>query len=374
MTSEPTSENGLTVRQATHFYGTFCALQGASLKVAPGQVHCLLGPSGSGKSTLLRLVAGLETLQQGSIHIGGVEVAGVGRSTPPERRSIGFVFQDYALFPHLDVLRNVLFGMDGGTSNRRTSNRGTSSQRRRDAHGLLQQVGMEDFANAMPHTLSGGQQQRVALARALARQPAIMLLDEPFSGLDTRLRHAVRQRTLTVLQAAGVATLMVTHDPGEALAASDLISVIRNGRIVQCGVPTEVYGRSADRHIAEVFGPVNCLPATVAAGCVATPFGPLPADGLADGQAADVLLRPESLVLTASAPGMIRNPGAPSVEGQANGSIRGLVHEGGVVHLDVLLDDGTALLVHDLARHAWRVGTAVHVTLAAGTAMVRATV
>lgn len=344
----PRPGTGLVVDDVTHFYGDFCAVRDADLRIAPGQVHCLLGPSGSGKSTLLRLVAGLETLQQGRIAIDGAEVAVPGRSTPPERRSVGFVFQDYALFPHLNVLRNVLFGMPKG------------SGRQERARHLLQQVGMDDFSSVMPHTLSGGQQQRVALARALARDPGIMLLDEPFSGLDTRLRETVRDTTLEVLRSAGVATLMVTHDPSEALLTGDVISVIRQGRIVQSGTPDEVYLHSVSRDVAETFGPVNVLTSQVqtdgdSATALATPWGSWDAgDVLADTEV-EILVRPESLELF------------PAGTGSGNTAARGRLvtvsKDGGLAHLTVELDDGTSLRVHDLARRGWQVGQEVEVDI-----------
>lgn len=337
---------GLAVDDVTHFYGDFCAVRDADLRIAPGQVHCLLGPSGSGKSTLLRLVAGLETLQQGRIAIDGAEVAVPGRSTPPERRSVGFVFQDYALFPHLNVLRNVLFGMPKG------------SGRQERARHLLQQVGMDDFSGVMPHTLSGGQQQRVALARALARDPGIMLLDEPFSGLDTRLRQTVRDTTLDVLRSAGVATLMVTHDPSEALLTGDVISVIRQGRIVQSGTPDEVYLHSVSRDVAETFGPVNVLAARIQTHgeqppTIVTPWGSWDAGNLAAETEVEILVRPESLELLPT--------GTAEERTTARGRLVSVSKDGGLAHLTVELDDGTLLRVHDLARRGWQVGQEVEV-------------
>jgi iron(III) transport system ATP-binding protein len=197
-----------------------------SLAVEPGRVHCLLGESGSGKTTLLRLVAGFETPDVGTIEIGGKNIADVS----PERRPVGFVFQDAALFPHLSALRNVAFGMTGGTR------RG----RREAAAALLDRVGMGGFEQKMPHTLSGGQQQRVALARAMARGPRVMLLDEPFSGLDLEMRDRVREDALTLLRESGVATILVTHDPREALVAADAVSVMRSGRLLVTGKPGEI--------------------------------------------------------------------------------------------------------------------------------------
>ena len=204
------------------------------LELMPGRVHCLLGDSGSGKTTLLRLIAGFERPSGGAVSIDGVDVAGP-TFVPPERRPVGFVFQDYALFPHLSVRRNVCFGMDGP----RRERAGKCDQ-------LLARVGMSGYAKVMPHALSGGQQQRVALARALARDPKVMLLDEPFSGLDQTLRDRVRGDTLDVLRSAGVAVLMVTHDPREAMVCADKVSVMRSGRVVASGGPTDVCVRCHD--------------------------------------------------------------------------------------------------------------------------------
>lgn len=350
-------ESGLVVSRVTHFYGDFCAVREADLRIEPGHVHCLLGPSGSGKSTLLRLVAGLETLQQGRITIDGVDVAGAGRNVPPEDRAIGFVFQDYALFPHLNVLRNVRFGMTGRT--------GATADG--DARAWLDRVGMGGYARAMPHTLSGGQQQRVALARALARGPSLMLLDEPFSGLDTRLRQDIRNTTLDILRGEGVATLMVTHDPNEALLTGDRVSVIRHGRIVQSGPPAEVYTHSKGVDVAETFGPVNRLPGRLADGAVETPFGPLDAStveaSVLDGQV-EILIRPESLVLHAEAATTQR----PS--GGVQGRIRAVAREGSLVHLTVQLGNDIIVQVHDLARHAWQLDQTVWVSLSDRSAMI----
>lgn len=344
------SAAGLLIADLSHSYGAFVAAAHVDLAVRPGEVHCLLGPSGSGKSTLLRLVAGLETLQSGRILIAGREVAGPRTHVPPEDRPIGFVFQDYALFPHLDVRRNVTFGM-GKTG---------AAQQRAAADALLERVDMAAYASAMPHTLSGGQQQRVALARALARRPVVMLLDEPFSGLDAQLREDVRRTTLEVLRSAGVATLMVTHDPRESLVAGDVVSVIREGRIAQTGSPSEVYERSVNREVAEVFGVVNRLRGEVREGRVATPFGALDAPGLEPGCQVEILIRPESLRLSS-------RPSAGTVAA----SVARLVPEGGTVQLTLVTDHGLEIETRDLARRGWSVGDRVFVGLVEGTAMIR---
>ena len=215
--ADPTraQQGGLRIERLSFGYaGGRPVIRDLNLEVRAGQVHCVLGPSGCGKTTLLRLVAGLERLDRGAIAIGGRTVADERLHTPPERRSVGMVFQDHALFPNLSVRKNVLFGM----------RRHRRSTRRAAAEQLLEQVGMAPFADRMPHTLSGGQQQRVALARALASDPSVMLLDEPFSNLDAELRADLRRGLLAVLRRANVATLMVTHDPAEADAVADQVT------------------------------------------------------------------------------------------------------------------------------------------------------
>jgi len=343
------SDPALIVEKVSHAYGATSVLHRVDLEVRRGEVHCLLGPSGSGKSTLLRLVAGLESLREGRIEIAGAEVAGPKHHAPPERRPIGFVFQDYALFPHLDVRQNVLFGMPPGPA----------KKRRAAADALLARVDMATHAAAMPHTLSGGQQQRVALARALAREPRVMLLDEPFSGLDARLRADVRRTTLEVLRAEGVATLMVTHDPRESLVAGDRVSVIRAGQILQTGSPAEVYERSASREVAETFGPVNSLKGVVHERGVLVPWGRLATPDFAEGARVEILVRPESFVV---------EPVVGAAAGAA--TIAAAFPEGGLVRLSLRFSDGSELLARDLARRPWREGEAVTVTLAESAAMV----
>ena len=282
----------LELTALSHRFGDVCAVDGVSLSVFRGEVVCLLGPSGCGKTTVLRIAAGLEALQGGRVCIDGRIVAGDGATVPPEERGIGLVFQDYALFPHLTVGENVAFGL------RRID--GTERQAR--VTTALGGVGLEGFGSRYPHMLSGGQQQRVALARALAAEPSVVLLDEPFSGLDARLRDKVRDQTLHALKGSGAATLMVTHDAEEAMFMGDRIAVMREGRILQTGTPDELYCRPASAYVAELFGEVNRLNAVVRDGQVETPFGPLPAFGLDDDVAAEILIRPEALRLS-QAPG-----------------------------------------------------------------------
>jgi iron(III) transport system ATP-binding protein len=200
------------------------------------------------------------------------------------------VFQDYALFPHLTVLENVAFGLDGRAGVPRP-------ERRARAQALLERVELGDRAGSYPHVLSGGEQQRVALARALAPQPAVMLLDEPFQGLDTRLRQRIRDDTLRLLHQSGAAVLLVTHDPEEAMAMGDRLAVLRQGRVQQEGRPGAVYDHPATPFVARFLGDTNSLPGLVKGGAVETPLGPLPAPERSEGEPVEVLLRPESLIL-----------------------------------------------------------------------------
>ncbi|GAB4192317.1 MAG: ABC transporter ATP-binding protein [Thalassobaculales bacterium] len=268
-----------------HRYGAPAAVDGLSLTVGAGEVVCLLGPSGCGKTTALRLAAGLEKVQQGAVRLAGRLVGAPHLHVPPEARGIGMVFQDYALFPHLTVAQNVGFGL------------AAAAGREARVAEVLALVGMAAQAGAHPHMLSGGQQQRVALARALAPGPGVMLLDEPFSGLDARLRDQVRDETLHALRAAGTATLMVTHDSEEAMFMADRIAVMRAGRLVQVATPVELYCRPANRFVAAFFGEVNTLTGVVRGGRIDTPLGPVAAGGLAEGSDADVVIRPEALHL-----------------------------------------------------------------------------
>ena len=262
-------------------------VRGVSLDLNAGELVCLLGPSGCGKTTLLRLAAGLERVQQGRISIGGEIVGdGSGVQVPPESRRVGLMFQDFALFPHLTVRRNILFGV-------------TRMGRERDAwiHDTAARMGIAELMDAYPHTLSGGQQQRVALVRALAPGPRVLLLDEPFSGLDVTLRAEVREQTLSLLQDLNVAALMVTHDPEEAMFMADRILVMDEGRIVQAGTPEETYFHPTSTFVATLFGPANRLQGRVVDGMVETALGTFPATGLNEGVMAQVLIRPEALEL-----------------------------------------------------------------------------
>lgn len=322
----------LSLTDVVHHYGSKRAVDGVSLSIAPGEIVCLVGPSGCGKSTLLRLAAGLEILQQGAVTVGGQTVARPGASVPPERRGIGLVFQDYALFPHLRVLDNVRFGL----------NRLPAAEQKQRALAALRQVGMESYAATYPDALSGGQQQRVALARAMAPKPAVLLLDEPFSGLDTRLRETVRDETLHVLKQSGAATMIVTHDPEEAMFLADRIALMRNGRIVQLGTPTELYTRPVDSFAASFFGEVNRLAGVVRGGRVETPIGCIPAADQAEGAAVEILIRPEGLRLSALEPGM----GTAAVPNIARVEASRLLGRASLVHLQVLDGQGQPHHLH----------------------------
>lgn len=274
----------LELRGVSRRYGERLAVDAADLALSAGRIACLLGPSGCGKSTLLRLIAGLEPVDEGAIAIGGQVVSAPGLSIAPEDRGVGLVFQDSALFPHLTVTGNVGFGLAG-----------TAAQEKRDkVTGLLARFHIGHLADAFPHTLSGGEQQRVAIARAFAREPAILLLDEPFSGLDGQLRADVRQSVLADLRAAGASVLIVTHDPEEALLIADDLALMADGRILQTGAPEECYAQPVSLAAARLLGDAVAVPAQVSGGVAQSVFGAVPAPGLADGPAL-AMLRPEDL-------------------------------------------------------------------------------
>ena len=268
-------------------YGKTRVLNDVSFSAPEGQVVALLGPSGSGKSTILRLIAGLEPLDGGEIHIGGERVSAVGAVVPTEARRVGMVFQDYSLFPHLTAGANVAFGLD----------KLGRAERDETAIRWLDRVGLKQRAGAYPHELSGGEQQRVALARALEPKPHAILLDEPFSGLDAVLRAELRDATLATLAEARTTTLFVTHDAEDALQAADRLIILKAGRVLQEGAPREAYDRPASLDVAGALGPVNIFTGTVANGAVSTPFGSVRSTHLANGSTATVAVRAEALAL-----------------------------------------------------------------------------
>ena len=262
------------------------AVDALDLEVQQGEILCLLGPSGCGKTTLLRLIAGFETPDGGTVEVAGREVASATLQVRPEKRRSGCVFQDFALFPHLNVLDNVSFGL-----------KGTAASRAKRAEEMLDLVGMSVFRTRFPHQLSGGQQQRVALARALAPEPHILLLDEPFSNLDASLRGSTREEVRTILERTGTTTIMVTHDQEEALSFGDRLAVMRYGKIEQIGPPEEVYFSPNTAFVALFLGRTNLLRGVVADGVATTTIGPVPVTAPAKGQAL-VSLRPDHLRLT----------------------------------------------------------------------------
>jgi iron(III) transport system ATP-binding protein len=313
------STEALALEHVRHRYSGMVAVDDVSLSIAQGEILCLVGPSGCGKSTLLRIAAGLEALQRGTVRINGKVVADDTGCMPPERRGVGLVFQDYALFPHLNVIDNVRFGLSGRPA----------EQQRRRAMETLEQVGMSSYADHFPHALSGGQQQRVALARALAPNPAVLLLDEPFSGLDARLREQVRDETLHVLKRTGAATMLVTHDPEEAMFLADRIALMRAGKMVQLGSPVDLYNSPADGFAASFFGEVNRIDGTVRHGAVDTPVGRVPTD-LPEGSAAMVMIRPEALQLSA-----LEGSGGATIPSIARVMASRLLGRTSLVHLSI---------------------------------------
>lgn len=300
---EPTPP-GLVVSGVAHDYDGVRVLQDATLTVPAGTVAAVLGPSGCGKTTLLRLVAGFERLASGSITVGGSAVAGPGVHLPPERRRVGIVPQEGALFPHLSVAQNVGFGLDRA-ERRADRARGDRIDGGR-VRDVLALVGLEDLAGRMPHELSGGQQQRVAIARALAPRPALVLLDEPFSALDAAMRAELRADVRAAVRADGTTAVLVTHDQHEALSTADLVAVLRDGRVVQAAEPSELYRAPVDLGVGRFVGESVVLPGTVVDGWVHTALGVLTVAGPLPGGGGPVslLLRPEQLHLAVDTHGV----------------------------------------------------------------------
>ena len=276
----------LACRRLGKRFETVQALRDFSLTLQTGQLLALLGPSGCGKTTTLRLIAGFESPDSGEILIEGRAVAGPGGHVPPENRRVGMVFQDYALFPHLDVAGNISFGL-----------KGSREQRRQRMERMLSLVGLEGFGARDLQGLSGGQQQRVALARALAPEPALVLLDEPFSNLDTHLRVRLRAEVRAILRATGTTAVFVTHDQEEALSVADQVAVMSAGRLLQVAEPWRLYHEPASRAVAELVGESNFLCAEASGRVARCALGELELRQPAAGEVT-LLLRPEALRVT----------------------------------------------------------------------------
>lgn len=284
-TAGTTFAAGLTFQSIACSFDGLEVLKDISLSIKPGEVISLLGQSGSGKTTLLRIAAGIERQTAGAVLINDREVSSDRTFVPPEKRSVGLMFQDYALFPHLSILRNVMFGLNDLPAKASET----------EAMAALARVGLEDYADHYPHMLSGGQQQRVALARAIAPRPSILLMDEPFSGLDNRLRDRVRDETLAVLREIGATCIIVTHDPEEALRMSDRIVLLRDGRIVQYAKPEELYYHPANHWAARFFSDLNEIEGVYRSGKARTVVGDFACEGFEEGQALMVCIRQQGI-------------------------------------------------------------------------------
>ncbi|MFG2308344.1 ABC transporter ATP-binding protein [Streptomyces sp. NPDC048566] len=321
-------------------FGPTVALDGLDLAVRPGELLALLGPSGCGKTTALRMLAGFEHPDSGEVLVDGEDVTRV----PAHRRDAGMVFQSYSLFPHLSALDNVAFGL--------RMRKVRTAERRSRAAELLDLVGLADKGERYPHQLSGGQQQRVALARALALRPRVLLLDEPLSALDAKVRLSLREEIRRLQRELGITTLFVTHDQEEALSMADRVAVMRSGRLEQCAEPAALYGRPATAFVAEFVGTMSRVPGTLDGGSVSVLGRRLPVDGEAPAEReVDVLVRPEAVRVSADEAGDAR--------------LVGTAFLGAATRVTVRLAGGTEVKA-DLPTHeaaALAPGAAVTVTL-----------
>lgn len=294
----------LEIESLSRSFGKMQVVSRASLRVGAGQVACLLGPSGCGKTTLLRLISGIDEPNSGEVRINGKIVFGKSVHIPAEHRSVGLMFQDFALFPHLTVSENIAFGLVG----RRLDRKARIAE-------LLHKVRLEKLQNRYPHEISGGEQQRVALARAIAPRPQVMLLDEPFSSFDDRLRDRIREDTLAILRSEGAAVLLVTHVPAEAMRVADEIILMRRGEIVQSGVPLDLYFHPCDREAAEYFSDLNVVHGVVKESRVKTIFGDFDAADFVDDVDVEIMIRPQHVLMdfdrSGSKPAPSKKDGVP---------------------------------------------------------------
>jgi putative spermidine/putrescine transport system ATP-binding protein len=331
----------VSLRNLTRAFGATRALDGMSLDIAPGELVALLGPSGCGKTTALRIVAGFEFADSGEVLVNGRDVSGV----PAAKRDMGMVFQSYSLFPNMSALDNVGFGL--------RMRKMAAAKRRGKAAELLEMVGLSAQASQYPHQLSGGQQQRVALARALAIEPNVLLLDEPLSALDAKVRLQLREQIRTLQQRTGTTTIFVTHDQEEALSMADRVGVMNKGKLEQVAEPAELYSRPATAFVAEFVGTMNRLPGEVAGPGTVTVLGTSCAmiEGGPTSGSVDVLVRPEGLTVQPASGG--------------NGIVSGRTFLGAVTRLAVLLSGDTEVRVDvpSAAALAMLPGTAVQVAL-----------
>lgn len=320
----------------TKSFGSERAVDGACLTVGAGELVALVGPSGSGKTTLLRIVAGFDAPDTGTVRISGRQVAGDGVWTEPDRRRIGMVFQDGALFPHLSVADNIAFG----------------KPRPGRVEECLELVGLATRGASYPHELSGGERQRIALARALAADPEVILLDEPFTALDEGLRVGLREEVASILRSTGTSALLVTHNQQEAMSLADTVAVMRDGRIEQAGPPETVYAEPATRWVAEFLGDADVIPGTVSEGVVDSELGRFPTDPALRG-GVDILLRPERVTIEAG-----------TTDGGSPGRVVGRSFFGHdqLVHLE--LDSGVRLRSRTSGSAPWRAGDDVRVRVA----------
>ena len=279
----------LQFNSVSHRYGENEVLTNLDFGVDTGKITCLLGPSGGGKSTLLRLAAGLEPLTSGSIDLDGVQIASPQKSLPPERRPVGMMFQENALFPHMNVEQNVAFGLKGWST----------AKKKARVQELLAMADLSGYGARRPHQLSGGQQQRVALIRSLAPQPRVLLMDEPYASIDVTLRRNLREAARRTIKKSGTTAIMVTHDPSEAMEMADVIAVLDEGKILQVGTPEEVYQRPSAAAVAALFGESQLIRAERVSGGFETEYGMITcsSQAAASAQSVDLVLRPGGIRL-----------------------------------------------------------------------------
>jgi iron(III) transport system ATP-binding protein len=279
----------LCFKNISYSYDKLDVLKDLSLEAKSGQITCLLGPSGGGKSTLLHLAAGIEPIQRGSIEVNGQLIASPDVHLPPEQRPVGLMFQESALFPHMSVEKNVAYGISGLSK----------SERDRRVASLLSMVGLEGYAQRYPHELSGGQQQRIALVRSLAPEPSVLLMDEPYASIDITLRRSLREAARATLKQSGTTSVMVTHDPSEALEMADTIAVLDRGCIVQVGSPKELFEQPATVSVAALFGDAQVIPAEKSGHHFLTDYGKISCSAayaqLHDETKCELVVRPSGL-------------------------------------------------------------------------------